>query len=79
VEAASQVAERLRRAITQKPIQAENTQVEVTTSLGVAHMGPECRKIDDLVRYADQALYQAKAAGRNQSILWNNSEGTNHS
>jgi diguanylate cyclase (GGDEF)-like protein/PAS domain S-box-containing protein len=78
LDAAYQVAERLRQAIVQKPIQADGNQVKVTTSLGVAHMDEECQQIDDLIRYADQALYQAKAAGRNQSILWNNSVGANH-
>ena len=77
LEAAYQVAERLRQAITETSIQVEDIEVEVTTSLGVARMGAENDKIDDLVRDADQALYQAKAAGRNQSILWNNSEGIN--
>jgi diguanylate cyclase (GGDEF)-like protein/PAS domain S-box-containing protein len=77
LEAAYQVAERLRQAITEAPFQVEDIQVEVTTSLGVARMDSESDKIDDLVRDADQALYQAKAAGRNQSILWNNSEGIN--
>jgi diguanylate cyclase (GGDEF)-like protein/PAS domain S-box-containing protein len=77
LDAAYQVAERLRHAIVQMPIQAEGFQVEVTTSLGVAHMDADCLHIDDLIRYADQALYQAKAAGRNQSILWDKFEGTN--
>jgi diguanylate cyclase (GGDEF)-like protein/PAS domain S-box-containing protein len=77
LEAAYQVAERLRQAIVEKPIQADGYLVQVTTSLGVAFMGDECKQIDDLIRYADQALYQAKSAGRNQSILWKNLEGAN--
>jgi diguanylate cyclase (GGDEF)-like protein/PAS domain S-box-containing protein len=79
LDAAYQVAERLRQAIVQSPIQAEGNQVKITTSLGVAHMDEACHQIDDLIRYADQALYQAKSAGRNQSILWNNFEGSTHS
>lgn len=79
LDAAYQVAERLRNAIVQTPIQAENRLVQVTTSLGVAFMDEECLQIDDLIRYADQALYQAKSAGRNQSILWNNLEDPNPS
>jgi diguanylate cyclase (GGDEF)-like protein/PAS domain S-box-containing protein len=77
LNAAYQVAERLRQAIVRTPIQAEDRHVQVTTSLGVAYMDGECHQIDDLIRYADQALYLAKSAGRNQSILWNNFEGTN--
>jgi diguanylate cyclase (GGDEF)-like protein/PAS domain S-box-containing protein len=77
LDAAYQVSERLRQAIVEKPIGAEEYLVQVTTSLGVAFMSDECKQIDDLIRYADQALYQAKSAGRNQSILWKNFEGAN--
>jgi diguanylate cyclase (GGDEF)-like protein/PAS domain S-box-containing protein len=77
LEAAYQVAERLRLAIVQTPIQAEGNLVNITTSLGVAHMDANCQQIDDLIRYADLALYQAKSAGRNQSILWDHFEGSN--
>jgi diguanylate cyclase (GGDEF)-like protein/PAS domain S-box-containing protein len=79
LEAVYQVAERLRQAIIQTPIQADDRQVRVTTSLGVAYMDAECSQIDDLIRYADQALYQAKSAGRNQSILWHGLNGSNPS
>ncbi len=78
LEAAYQVAERLRQTIVQTPIQADGKQVKVTTSLGVAYMDADCHQIDELIRYADQALYQAKSAGRNQSILWDHFEGSNH-
>lgn len=38
----------------------------VTFSMGVASLKPSCQQIpEDLVRLADAALYQAKAAGRN--------------
>jgi diguanylate cyclase (GGDEF)-like protein/PAS domain S-box-containing protein len=77
LDAAYQVAERLRQATIQKPIQANDRLVQITTSLGVAFMDAECDQIDDLIRYADQALYWAKSAGRNQSILWNSIEGAN--
>jgi diguanylate cyclase (GGDEF)-like protein/PAS domain S-box-containing protein len=79
LDAAYQVAERLRQAIVKMPIQAGSNQVKVTTSLGVAHMDAECHQIDDLIRYADKALYQAKSAGRNQSILWNDFDGAKQS
>ncbi|CBE69692.1 putative Diguanylate kinase [Candidatus Methylomirabilis oxygeniifera] len=38
----------------------------LTVSLGVACLGPDMYKVEDLVRAADQALYCAKAAGGNQ-------------
>jgi diguanylate cyclase (GGDEF)-like protein len=41
----------------------------LTVSLGVACLGPDMRKVEDLVRAADQALYRAKAAGGNQTSV----------
>ncbi|PWB76932.1 MAG: hypothetical protein C3F08_10845 [Candidatus Methylomirabilota bacterium] len=41
----------------------------LTISLGVACLGPDMRKAEDLVRAADQALYRSKAAGGNQTSL----------
>ncbi len=42
----------------------------MTTSLGVAVFNPVCpESADALVQRADQALYRAKEAGRNQSII----------
>ncbi len=42
---------------------------QLTISLGAATFAPEMASMEDLVREADQALYQAKAAGRNQVCL----------
>lgn len=64
---ASEAAERVRSAMAREPfiLQSAGITVEVTTSAGVAEIlhgdTPE-----SLVARADQALYQAKAAGRNQ-------------
>ena len=43
----------------------------LTISLGAAVTTQfECTSADELLQHADQALYQAKAAGRNNAILW---------
>jgi len=39
--------------------------VSVTVSIGVAELGPD-DDLDGLLHRADEALYQAKAAGRNR-------------
>lgn len=67
---ALQVAERLRRRIEEEDFPNR----QITVSIGVARMIP--RKDDapisvqELVSRADQALYQAKGAGRNQVMLF---------
>ncbi len=67
---AVQVAERLRHRIEEE--QFPNRQI--TVSIGVARMIPRKSQqpitVPELVRYADQALYQAKGAGRNQVMLF---------
>lgn len=65
---ASAAAERLRRNVAGQAFEIERGRktLEVTVSLGVAtSSGSECT-IDDLLKRADEALYEAKAAGRNQ-------------
>ena len=67
---AVQVAERLRHRIEEE--QFPNRQI--TVRIGVARMIPRKSQqpitVPELVRYADQALYQAKGAGRNQVMLF---------
>lgn len=63
-EGAMKVAERLRAAIEAAPWPGRN----VTASLGVATLEAAQAK-DDLIRSADEALYQSKHAGRNRVTL----------
>ena len=63
-------AEQIRAALTRCPIRTDRGAVAVTTSLGVActddwgHLGGE-----QLLHEADVALYEAKDAGRNRTVL----------
>ncbi|HTZ74543.1 MAG TPA: diguanylate cyclase [Candidatus Aquilonibacter sp.] len=59
------VAERIRSAISERPMITESGPVSITASLGLAisTIDAETR---DLLRSADEALYYAKARGRNR-------------
>lgn len=61
------VAERIRRSIVERPTVIDGKPYPVTVSLGVAQYDP-ARDLTErhLIERADQALYQAKEAGRNQ-------------
>ena len=73
------LAERLRNALRASAITLENdTPVSVTASFGVAMLEPEDESPDDVLRRGDQALYKAKAAGRDRverSVLGPQSSG----
>jgi eukaryotic-like serine/threonine-protein kinase len=57
-------AERLRAAVADTPIPTRSGPVPVTVSVGAA-TATDHRQLDDLLTTADQALYRAKADGRN--------------
>ena len=67
---AAVVAERIRLAIESLsiPVPAAAASPQVTASLGVASLGPLPDNGEGLQQRADQALYEAKAAGRNRSV-----------
>ncbi len=66
---AAVAAERLRKAVEALVIETDDLTVRVTVSLGVAERTCETKETDDLLRAADDALYRAKDAGRNQVCL----------
>lgn len=68
LDEARAIAERIRKAIARQELFTPNNRVKfnVTTSIGVA--STEQNDTLDLVECADQALYQAKKSGRNQTI-----------
>ena len=62
-------AERLRKKIEQSEIMYEEQLIKVTISLGICDIKPDMTDCDIWLAQADQALYQAKEAGRNCSII----------
>jgi diguanylate cyclase (GGDEF)-like protein len=70
LDAAARSAERLRLSVADSPAVTEKGSIPITISLGVACLRGADEQIDQLINRADQALYLAKGAGRNQVRLW---------
>jgi diguanylate cyclase (GGDEF)-like protein len=63
------VAERIRSLVEQQPFQYENRKYQVTVSLGLATTtGDATLTPEELIKQADDKLYQAKHAGRNRVV-----------
>lgn len=58
-------AERIRFAIAKKPICTDTGSFSLTASLGITTYSPQDKEVDELLKRADKALYQAKTNGRN--------------
>jgi len=71
--AAQEAAERIRRGIERLSVVVPDHTVTITASLGVVTFDSTHPTLDKLLDCADQALYQAKATGRNCFCVW--SEG----
>lgn len=69
IEAAREVAERLRKAVEAVRVPAENNVIGVTISLGVASYPLSSRNRETFFSCADSALYAAKHAGRNRVMV----------
>ena len=69
------LAEKIRSYIEQLTTEYAGNTIPITVSMGVAVAdGQEKISADELIRRADEALYQAKATGRNRVSVWKPSE-----
>lgn len=62
-------AERLRQLIACKAISFVGANIDFTASFGVAELMGDDRNFGDVLKRADEALYEAKGAGRNCTVL----------
>jgi diguanylate cyclase (GGDEF)-like protein len=74
LEGAWSVAERLRALVAEQQLPVAGERVSVTISLGIAAFPQDANSMEKLVSCADQALYDAKAKGRNRTVVWQNPE-----
>jgi two-component system cell cycle response regulator len=66
-EGALSVCERIRKAVEQLALNAGDTPVSVTATLGVAdYPGDLISTAEELIHAADEALYGAKRGGKNR-------------
>ena len=63
------VAERIRKAVENNVVKSSGFEGSVTVSVGAAVRTDAIGSIDVLLKMADEAVYQAKDAGRNQVVL----------
>jgi len=70
LDQAQQAAERLRQTIATHPYDTNKGPISITISLGVADVCLANRiSVETLLEQADQALYSAKQAGRNRTVV----------
>ncbi len=67
---AATVADRVREAVSDVELAADDPTHRVTISMGVANYPVDAVTPDDLIRCADRAMYIAKARGKNQVQLY---------
>mgnify|MGYP000153289517 CR=1 FL=1 len=68
------IADRLNAVIREQPFKYKQHIITVTISIGGAMLTAATRSLDDLLSQADQAMYQAKAAGRDCVVIFDQSD-----
>ncbi len=71
---AEAVAETIRLAFCRAPLAVEDASISASVSVGVALSLPQAADWDRLTAAADRALYAAKAAGRNCTVVFGEAE-----
>jgi diguanylate cyclase (GGDEF)-like protein len=70
-QTAIQMANRIRKAITQKDFPGENNAIRVSCSLGVQtlYQADGVKTLAQIIELLDEKLYKAKTAGRNRVVI----------
>jgi diguanylate cyclase (GGDEF)-like protein len=76
LEEASMIAERIRRLVESTSFEVEQIHMNLTVSLGISNFpSHRAKSKEELVKMADQALYDAKRGGRNRVCIYNPPQG----
>ena len=67
---ALELGERLRRNLSQSPLRLDSAEIHLSASIGAVAVEPGDDGLQQAYSRADQALYQAKAQGRNRVVAW---------
>jgi diguanylate cyclase (GGDEF)-like protein len=70
-EKALDLAERIRKQVESHTIITQDQVIKITVSIGVAAYPEHGNDVDALIKASDDAMYKAKANGRNQVALAN--------
>ena len=68
LDQAEAITDRLREMVSQEKVDIQSGQINFTISVGVTPFRVGLETIDDAMKRADHALYDAKAQGRNRVI-----------
>lgn len=76
LEETTMIAERIRQLVEKTVFDVKQAHINLTVSLGIANFpNHNPRAKEDLVKMADQALYDAKRGGRNRVCIFNSAQG----
>ena len=66
------LAERIRANVESLRVETDTVPAAVTLSIGIAEIihSPQDESMEDLLRHADEAMYAAKKAGRNRTVIF---------
>jgi len=72
LQAAREMAERVRKIVASVRVPVENDEISVTISAGISGLRAPGKndRLDQLLDWADRALYEAKEAGRNNTVVY---------
>jgi diguanylate cyclase len=70
VKAARSLVERLRKGLAALVFEdSDRTAFHITVSFGLSLLDPQL-PVEQSIDHADKALYSAKSAGRNRTVIW---------